>query len=185
MTKTHSVTIVTPPSPNIMLIHAWILTSYGHTYVNATVEYTTLLVSPPELRCMSQNPCRNGATCVETGAIPLCECTDEYTGVSCENSELVLHLQFLCHKYVVPFSFRSFFLFSYTCSYIIIQVRTWIHDVVLILHCVSRVTVCKQERVLERRNLWRQRAGAALQLCTWIHRHQLRKQSVKQLTLAA
>ena len=27
VTKTHSVTIVTPPSPNIMLIHARILTS--------------------------------------------------------------------------------------------------------------------------------------------------------------
>ena len=66
-----------------------------------------LMLFFPDINECTNNPCKNGATCVNLDGSYRCDCKSGYTGNNCESGERNVSFSFYILSFSLPFTLKS------------------------------------------------------------------------------
>ena len=91
--------------PKVIMILDW---STGHLpFARGIYHVHWLMLFFPDINECTNNPCKNGATCVNLDGSYLCDCKSGYTGNNCESGERNVSFSFYILSFSLPFTERA------------------------------------------------------------------------------
>ena len=79
------------------------------------------------LKCVPNNPCQNGGTCIENDRLDIgyaCMCIKGYTGLHCEQGMTILQCQ-ICVQFTFPYNRTLFCYYYYYYSHYTFVIICW------------------------------------------------------------